>query len=188
MKGKRMLFGMMIVAALLIMAQPSVSNAASYSGAWLSNDATDWFAVDISIDTNSTDSFSMYKWKQQNNDLNDDLMVFSAGVAGMYTQTVYFTQENSTWYAGLTDGAKTLNLGESAVFGFSFNVGSTPHFDYNLVVLAENESYELSRNNLDITIITSDIQPVPLPASALLLGSGMVGLIGFGKRMRKRLL
>jgi hypothetical protein len=30
------------------------------------------------------------------------------------------------------------------------------------------------------------IAPVPIPASALLLGSGMVGLIGFGKRMRKK--
>ena len=32
------------------------------------------------------------------------------------------------------------------------------------------------------------VAPVPIPASALLLGSGMVGLIAFGQRMRKKIL
>lgn len=38
----------------------------------------------------------------------------------------------------------------------------------------------------DLVVMVASVNPVPIPGSLLLLGSGIVGLIGFGKRMRKK--
>lgn len=54
------------------------------------------------------------------------------------------------------------------------------YYTYDLTVIDAGEVYQLSPAGNDITIYTSDVA-VPLPASALLLGSGMVGLIAFGR-------
>lgn len=183
MKNTRKLLGMMLVAALLIMAQASVSNAATYDGAWLPNDQSDFFAIEFTTGE-VPGSFSMYDW----GDRLDSLEIFSIGVsAGV--QSVYFTQDTGTWYASLTRGVTTdLDLGTDLEFGFSFGDGTTTFYSYDLTLIESGEVYRLSHFSSDINIVTSDATPVPIPASALLLGSGLVGLIGFGKRMRKRLL
>ena len=184
MMGKKILLGMMIVAALLIMAQPSVSNAAIYEGAWTSNDNADWFAVKFTFGVPS--AFSMYDW----GNTGSTLEILPMG-ALFDSATVFFTQSNGNWFASLTDGGTTatdLNLGNDTLFGLFFGDGTqASHFSYDVQVDIPNEQYILTHPNFLGTIITtSDIQPVPIPASVLLLGSGMVGLIGFGKRMRKR--
>lgn len=66
-----------------------------------------------------------------------------------------------------------------------------PHVDYygNF-----NISFEVTGDNnvfdgfTSTQVLSGDISnyPVPISASALLLGSGLVGLIAFGQRMRKR--
>lgn len=181
MKVKRMLLGMMIVAVLLIMAQASVSNAYTYSGAWLPNDKEDFCAIKITVNSGPVEgSFSMYDWGE-----TDSLELFSMSKKSGI-QSVYFTQDNSTWYAGLSRGAQTLNLGDSQDFGFFFGDGTDSYYTYDLTVIQAGEIYYLSSDSNDIGIYTSDIAPVPIPASVLLLGSGLAGLIGFGKRMRKR--
>ncbi len=169
----------MILAAFLIMAQPSVSNAAIYEGAWTSNDNADWFAVKFTFGVPS--AFSMYDW----NDSSNSLEIFSVNDS-FGAKSVFFTQSNSTWYAGLTEGALTFDPGDDLFFGFFFGDGTNEYCDYDLKVVEMNEVYRLSHESSDIIIVTSDVQAVPIPASALLLGSGMVGLIGFGKRMRKK--
>jgi hypothetical protein len=51
--------------------------------------------------------------------------------------------------------------------------------------------YNLNTNTYYLTLgdsvvmLSVDSKPVPIPPSALLLGSGMIGLIGFGVRRRK---
>jgi len=183
MKGKKFLLGIMLVAAVLIMAQASVSNADPYSGAWLPNDPTDFFAVEFSAGPDAG-SFSMYDW----GDTDSSLEIFSlSSTTG--SQSVHFTQNTGTWYAGLSLGATTLDLGSDLEFGFFFGDGtsSSPYYEYDLVVIEAGEVYQLSHASSDISVLTSDVAPVPIPASVLLLGSGLVGLIGFGKRrMRKK--
>ena len=170
----------MILAVFLIMAQPSVSNAETYSGAWLPNDTQDFFAVEFTFGSDQG-SFSMYDW----NDSSNSLEIFSVNDS-FGAKSVFFTQSNSTWYAGLTEGALTFDPGDDLLFGFFFGDGTNEYCDYDLKVVEMNEVYRLSHESSDIIIVTSDVQAVPIPASALLLGSGMVGLIGFGKRMRKK--
>ena len=178
MKGKQMLLGMMIVAALSIIAQPSVSNAYEYSGAWLPNDTTDFFAVEFTVGTDAG-SFSMFDWGD-----TDTLEIFSMSEM-LGAKSVYFTQDSGTWYAGLTTGATTLDLGNDLEFGFFFGDGTSSYYIYDLTVIETGEVYQLNHASSDISIYTSDVAPVPIPAGALLLGSGIVGLIGFGKRMRR---
>ena len=181
MKGKRMFLGIVTLCAVLIMAQASVSNAYTYDGAWLPNDTKDFFAVKLTVGTPPS-AFSMYDWKD-----TDSLQIFGPS-ATFDADTVYFTLDSGTWYASLTKGAITdLNLGTSLEFGFFFSDGSaTSHFSYDVQVDDPGEQYVLSHTDFGTIAITSDIAPVPIPASALLFGSGMVGLIGFGKRMRKK--
>ena len=178
MKSKGMLLGMMIVAAILIMAQASVSYADSYSGAWLPNDNEDFFALKITTGLDA--SFFMYDWGE-----SDSLELFSIDKKSGI-QSVYFSQNNNTWYAGLSLGAQTLDLGNSLDFGFFFGDGTNSYYTYDLTVIQAGEVYRLNYGSDDVSIYTSDIAPVPIPASALFLCSGMVGLIGFGKRMRER--
>ncbi len=174
MKGKRMLFGVVMLCTVLIMAQASVSNADTYSGAWLPNDLEDAFFVKLAnplvIDP---DSFFMYNLENE----NASMKVFGSEI----TQTVYFTREKGTWYAGQTKGAATLNLGSSLEFGFFFKNDEESIFEYDLQQSTSGDSYILSHESMNIQVVTSDVAPVPLPASALLLGSGMVGLIAFGR-------
>jgi len=180
MKGKRMLFGMMIVAALLIMGKPIESSAALYSGAWLPNDKADFFVAEFTFGANPG-SFSMYDWGE-----SDSLEIFSLGEPyGM--KSVSFTQVGSTWFASIEGGtAPPLDLGDSLEFGFFFgDTTNEKYYSYNMETLILNEYYELSHESSSIIIGTSDIQPVPIPASALLLSSGIVGLIAFG-RVRRR--
>lgn len=180
MKGKRMLLGMMLVAALLIMTQPSVSNAYTYGGAWIANDSADAFFIEFMNPlVAEPDSFFIYDWGNK----TPSMEIFGSSII----QTVHFTKVIDTWYAGRYLGAETLDLGDSLEFGFFFKDGDeNSYFEYDLVVNTPGESYTLSHDDINIEVVTSDVVPVPIPASALLLGSGLVGLIGFGKRMRKR--
>ena len=180
MKGKRIILGM-LVAAFLIMAQASVSNADTYSGAWLPNDEADMFTMKVTVGTDAG-SFSMYDW----GDTSESLEIYSMGESSG-VQSVYFTQSSGDWYASMTSGVITdLALGDSLEFGFSFGDGTDTYYTYDLTMIEPFETYQLTHGSSDILITTSDAAPVPLPASVLLLGSGLVGLIGFGKRMRKR--
>ncbi len=93
---------------------------------------------------------------------------------------MYFTHKD-TWYAGRTKGAATLNLGSDLEFGFFFKNDEKSIFEYDLQQSTSGDSYILSHGSMNIQVVTSDVAPVPLPASALLLGSGIVGLIAFGR-------
>ena len=70
------------------------------------------------------------------------------------------------------------------------NVADLTFFDGNdddlwdsVTIYWDDISIELS---FVVPVCGDSVAPVPIPASALLLGSGMVGLIAFGKRVRKR--
>jgi hypothetical protein len=173
MKGKRMLFGVVMLCTVLIMAQASVSNADTYSGAWLPNDSEDAFFVELANPL-GRDSYSFFMYNSENE--NASMEVFGPQI----TQTVYFTHKD-TWYAGQTKGAATLNLGSDLEFGFFFKNDEKSIFEYDLQQSTSGDSYILSHGSMNIQVVTSDVAPVPLPASALLLGSGMVGLIAFGR-------
>ena len=68
-----------------------------------------------------------------------------------------------------------------------YGMPDVPYYgDFNISFEVDGDS-DLSDGFTSTQVLSGDISnyPVPIPASALLLGSGIVGLIGFGKRMRK---
>ena len=67
-------------------------------------------------------------------------------------------------------------------------MGSAPGGLWNGVIIYWDETRtSYSEITFEVSADCDYIAPVPIPASALLLGSGIVGLIGFGKRMRKKI-
>jgi len=173
MKGKRIFFGVIIAATFLIMAQPVISIAAPYSGAWLPNDS-DIFTIELTPKA-SSNSFYMYDW----DDSTESLQVIEDGI--YKSQTVYFTCNDASWCAGLESGGTTLSLGDTPEFGFYFSNGADNFLSYDLAKNEAGETYILSNSNTEMGVLVSDAAPVPIPASALLLGSGLLGLIAIGR-------
>ena len=69
-----------------------------------------------------------------------------------------------------------------------YGMPDVPYYgDFNISFEVQGDS-NLLDGFASTNVLSGDISnyPVPIPASALLLGSGIVGLIGFGKRMRKK--
>jgi len=87
----------------------------------------------------------------------------------------------------------TLVLGSSSNFGFAFSSGpNTYDRTYETLSLTSNPAgksyWQLSDSTtgMQVTLLTA-AQPsaVPIPGSAFLLGSGVIGLLGIGSRKKK---
>lgn len=164
MKGKRTLFGMVIAGMLTIMAQPSVSLAYVYNGAWLPNHVN-MFAININ---SGAGSLYLYDY----GDTSKNMLLLNTKCQFV---SVYFTEDSNGYWAGFYDDLRKINLGSSKEFGFYFGNGN---YSYELV----GPNYKLI--NSSMTVLIHDAAPVPLPASALFFGSGVVGLIAFGRVRR----
>jgi len=82
-------------------------------------------------------------------------------------------------YFSITDGSNTVNIADLEFV--------SPEGDLWNSVLVFWDGYK-DYGSFEFMVADNDdnIAQVPIPASALLLGSGIVGLIAFGQRMRKR--
>ena len=178
-RGKVLLFTL-LAAAFLMSAQ--FVHAYNYSGAWLAN-SDDVFTIKFSGST----TFSVYDWNDPTNNIkllssSGDVAVFSiTDVGGSYK---------------LTYGTQTITLGATAEFGFFFgDKGLT----YDLIgqgIDAYKLTFTPTPNSINADNYTTrplttivyvhDANPVPIPPSALLLGSGVLGMIGFGFRRKSR--
>lgn len=123
----------------------------------------------------------------------------SIGSEGFLSQNLSTTTADwysiSFWLA--SDGQKpnALNLawGGSQVFGGS-DMKSDPYTQYSFLVQAASSSTALtfgSRNDpgylyLDDISVTPTNAPVPLPGTLMLMGSGLVGLVGYGRKRFKK--
>lgn len=141
---------------------------ASISTPWVPNDG-DVNGVRLS----GTEDLYIY---DKDDGISDNLLFVGATGSG----TVYFTLDSGTWYAGLTPGAKTLDLGPTNRFGFFFGNPSNP-VNYSYSVVYPDKIYRLISANSTV-LIEVDAKPVPVPGAAFLLGSGLLGLLGIRTR------
>lgn len=169
------LFGVFLMSAGAV-------HAYSYSGEWwiVSNDGeadaqwgSDWTGTELGV----------YKAS----DGSDYLKILDP-VAGIADATLTISGDASSGYTLLIDtNVNSLYLGSTDTFYFSFgDPTSGGVITYN-VTPDGGQNYYVSSGEAKFRAIDF-ANNVPLPPSAMLLGSGVVGLIGFGlKRRRSRL-
>ena len=99
------------------------------------------------------------------------------------TDAVSFSQTGGNWTA--LNSPSSITLGSTNYFKIAATDGLSGWVDDTGVTNYNNNIFEIafgSFGNLDFQI---DAQPVPIPASAFLLGAGLIGLIGFRRRVAK---
>lgn len=172
------LIGILFFGMLIMIGTSSVCSAIMFDGSWEAND-NDFFAIELSFDNNPSNAFYLYDFDEG---VSDSLLLFTDGV---YNSTsVYFVLDSGAWYAGLSAGAKTLDLGSTRDFGFYFWDGTQAYTSYSLTTLDPGEAYRLADANTGMSVSVSDIAPVPLPGAALLMASGLVAFAAYRRKMR----
>lgn len=123
--------------------------------------------------------------------LSDKLKLRETTTGSYYLQIDSYSSaesQNGTTYVSTSNVALGADL--KFIFGFSANVPST-QFDtiYNICQYNDNGHFKLydADTLIDIDFKGANYTPsaVPVPSSALLLGSSILGLAGFGSRRKK---
>lgn len=169
---------LMFLAAVMIVGFSAIASAAPYDGAWLAND-NDFFAIELTATADSNAGLYLYDF---DDGTGDSMLLFTDSLYS--SATVYFTEDSGIWYAGLSSGVKTLDLGGSKDIGFYFLKGANPYPSYDVTTVDPGEVYSLFETNTAMTVLVSDIAPVPLPASLFLLGSGILSLVVSRRKSR----
>lgn len=173
----------MFLAMVMIVGQAAVASAATftYDGAWQTNDIDFFFYVTFSAPNPDAELY-IYDFDEG---ASDDLLIYDNGYSPF--ATVYLTLDSGIWYAGLSAGAKTLDLGVSKNIGFYFSDGTNDYPSYLVTTTSfPGEVYQLSDSNTGMTVIVSDIAPasVPLPTTLFLMGSGIIPLVVYRRKSR----
>ena len=180
MKKKHLMAGL-IIAAVLLMILPINAFASTYSGAWDPNSTDPVIIFEITPGTQDAWLY-MYDWNN-----TDSMMVIEDAMFA--AANVFFTQDSSDiWHAGLTSGAKTLNLGNSTRFGFYFSDGLNKNTSYVLTTITGGSQYRLRDNQgsskTKMDVIVNFAAPVPIPATVWILGAGLLGLVGIRRKLK----
>ena len=144
-----------------------------YDGAWEPTDL-DTFLVELTS-TSSVKTLWIFDYN------NPDNQLFVLADGNYSHASVYFTFDETTnsWYADTTPNGTALALGDLPYFGFMFKYGDTL-LDYYIAKTEGGFSLHDSHNVLNLLV--HDMKPVPIPAAAWLLGTGLFGLVAVRRR------
>ena len=166
----------------MVLFQTTSSIASPYSGAWEPEGGI-VITFDSSLFSIRELSFSLYDFDNP----SQNLKLFNDGVFS--TRFLFFSQDSDQeWYVGFTPGAHTLALGDSPEFGLSFNCQGTFYDSYDLLKINPylyQITWDDAAGKKSWNVYLAGGSPVPIPTSAVLLGSGLLVLAGLGLRRRK---
>jgi len=108
------------------------------------------------------------------NKAKDDFLEIKLGIGK--AATVYYDFDSNVF----TYELNTLQVESDDKFWLGYFDNNTRIYQYDFNVLDPGKVYNLNFDGTTITIV--DAAPIPLPASAWLLGAALVGLIGFRRR------
>lgn len=163
------------VAALDSSNNPLGTAATVFSG---SDDLSDGFSLSsVAFNIGSVNYSDVEKWQVSlTGTFDKPVQVTSAEVDGKYAlqvQVVGVTGGVTVKFPFSDDGVADINS-TPATFSFAAN---------DLVAQTGTAS---PLSELKFSMTASEVTPVPIPATAVLFGSGLVGLLGFGQAARRR--
>ncbi len=103
------------------------------------------------------------------------------------TGTFTVTQTGSDYYINVTQGVdagSSIDIGNSGDFSFYFFDG-TNTYDTSFLIEGSSPTYFFSSTDGG-NVVGIDLAPVPIPASSILLLSGLIGLVALGGRRKKQ--
>jgi hypothetical protein len=142
-----------------------------------------WLLDSLNIPGYEINSGGFYVYADVNGDGNSDgsLQLFgSSSSVNVLSRSIVISDSNILTVAGVG----FLDLGASGYFGFYFTDDSGDRVGtYALNLADDGLSYELSSGGATVTI--SDAAPVPVPPTAILFGTGLMGILSFGLRRQR---
>lgn len=97
---------------------------------------------------------------------------------GDYIKLFYFFEDSSVW------GVKELFNGFSGLETLTLDVPKGDGYGDSLLIMIEALNDSSSEKYFIDNVMVTGVDAVPIPTSLLLLGSGMVGLVGFRRKNR----
>jgi hypothetical protein len=162
----------------------------TYSDAW-SADA----GFTIGYDVNSigeNEEFGLYVWDPDVSieaaskialldlDTSAGLVQVDSSLDG-WKVSVFDLDDDETTFIG------DLELGDTAIWGFYFSdvTGDVTNYYTSYDMTSTGYGFVLSTEGMTALVLSATPTPTPVPTAALLLGSGLVGLVGFRRRFGK---
>lgn len=193
MKRKIVLAAVCFVAYSLLLTFSPVFAATNYvegySGAWEAVGENDnVFVMNINVSSTFVDDLGIY-------DVTDTTQIYALsfntlnlGPANMYSSQLAFKWSDDynegegayqiIDYTSIESGDFTDYYFKTLKFGFSLKNEVTVEYDYYQNTA---NSYTLYFDDMNILSV-NNANPVPLPTALVLLGSGLVGLVGFRRK------
>ncbi|MDD2759678.1 MAG: VPLPA-CTERM sorting domain-containing protein [Methylomonas sp.] len=164
-------------------------SGASNAGVWAPTDGdSNFFDLDTLIFGSSTNEFGIF----------EDTATLGAAPKLVFTggSTINFSQNGANW--DISNGSSSATLLGSYNFQIGFNRNGSWEFETTSAPIAiiGNTTWELAFGSaqgdlkklyaIDIqpSIAQADVTHVPLPASAWMMGSALLGFVGFGRQKK----
>lgn len=185
MKVKLMSALMGIAVLMGLMAGVSNASSVGWDTEWKQTDTNDFLVTKL---YNLGAGYSFYIYDVDSYDAgNFDTyeLLLGAGTTKK-SRTIYVgydTNSGEYWIRDAVSAAYLVNLGDSPYFGFFFTAGSSTPIETYTMSLDEGVYYLSVADAMEVQL--SDATPIPLPPTAILFGTGLMGILSFGLRRQR---